>query len=99
MLYLFGRLRGIKESCLKQNVEFILNMVDLKKHSKFISSNLSGGNKRKLCLVGEHLRSLLNSLNTFENESKLSFFESFFKGHVLGEHLRTLLNSLNTLRK
>lgn len=50
MLYLFGRLRGIKESCLKQNVDFILNMVDLKNHAKFICSNYSGGNKRKLCL-------------------------------------------------
>ena len=50
MLYLFGRLRGIKESCLKQNVEFILSMVDLKQHAQFLCSNYSGGNKRKLCL-------------------------------------------------
>lgn len=50
MLYLFGRLRGIPEVHLKQNVEFVLRMVDLKKHAKFICSNYSGGNKRKLCL-------------------------------------------------
>ena len=50
MLYLFGRLRGIKERNLKYIVDCIVKMVDLTDHSKFVCSNYSGGNKRKLSL-------------------------------------------------
>ena len=50
MLFLFGRLRGIKEKNLKRTVDCIIKMVDLVDHSKFICSAYSGGNKRKLSL-------------------------------------------------
>lgn len=50
MLYLFGRLRGIKEANLKTTVDCIIKMVDLSKHHKYVCSTYSGGNKRKLSL-------------------------------------------------
>ena len=50
MLFLFGRLRGIREKNLKQTVDCIVRMVDLTKHAKFVCSTYSGGNKRKLSL-------------------------------------------------
>lgn len=50
MLYLFGRLRGVKESKLPHTVDCIIRMVDLTEHAKFVCSNYSGGNKRKLSL-------------------------------------------------
>lgn len=50
MLYLFGRLRGVKESNLRRTVDCIIRMVDLSEHSKFVCSNYSGGMRRKLSL-------------------------------------------------
>ena len=50
MLYLFSRLRGIPENRIKSEVKNIIQTTDLQKHSKYLTMNYSGGNKRKLSL-------------------------------------------------
>lgn len=49
-LYLFGRLRGIREDFLRSEVNQIIDMVDLKKHAEKLTETYSGGNRRKLSL-------------------------------------------------
>lgn len=51
LLFMFGRLRGIPESVLKERISQIIQMTDLRAHFKRLSSSYSGGTKRKLSLA------------------------------------------------
>lgn len=50
-LFLFARLRGVPEDRVRMVVEDVLTQLDLQKHRKKLSSSLSGGMKRKLCVA------------------------------------------------
>ena len=50
-LYLFGRLRGITDDHIEEEVKKMIQNVDLTMHAKRKAKNYSGGNKRKLSLA------------------------------------------------
>ncbi|XP_059162640.1 phospholipid-transporting ATPase ABCA3-like [Physella acuta] len=47
-LYLYGRLRGVREHCLSDLTEFLIDFVALRPHEYKCTVAYSGGNKRKL---------------------------------------------------
>lgn len=49
-LYLFGRLKGLQGVDLKEAVDYFINIMQLTSYIKTKAMNLSGGNKRKLCV-------------------------------------------------
>ncbi|XP_059142701.1 ATP-binding cassette sub-family A member 2-like [Physella acuta] len=49
-LYLYGRLRGVREHCLHEITEIIIDFITLRPHEDKITSAYSGGNKRKLSI-------------------------------------------------
>ncbi|XP_059149270.1 phospholipid-transporting ATPase ABCA1-like [Physella acuta] len=49
-LYLYGRLRGVKEQYLSEITEIILDFITLRPHENKTTSTYSGGNKRKLSM-------------------------------------------------
>ena len=49
-LYLFGRLKGLWGSDLKEAVDYFINTMQLTNYINTKAKNLSGGNKRKLCV-------------------------------------------------
>ena len=51
MLYLFARLRGMRERNISKNVKQLIEMVDLQEHADKTTQTYSGGNKRKLSLA------------------------------------------------
>jgi ABC-type multidrug transport system ATPase subunit len=50
-LYLFARLRGVPEEVVVQLVEATIDQLELRPHKKKLAMRLSGGMKRKLCVV------------------------------------------------
>ena len=50
-LYLFGKLKGLKDNDLKQSVAYFLQTMQLDFFKETKAGNLSGGNKRKLCVA------------------------------------------------
>lgn len=50
-LYLFGRMKGLKNNDLKQSVAYFLQTMQLEFFKETKAGNLSGGNKRKLCVA------------------------------------------------
>ncbi|XP_053207089.1 LOW QUALITY PROTEIN: phospholipid-transporting ATPase ABCA3-like [Panonychus citri] len=50
-LMLFARIRGMPESKVKDNVNYIIESTDLTSFANTCNQNLSGGNKRKLSLA------------------------------------------------
>jgi len=53
-LELFGGLKGLRGTDLTESIDYYLDALDLRPHENKQSQNLSGGNKRKLC-VGDCL--------------------------------------------
>ena len=51
MLFLFARLRGLREAQISKNVKQFIEMVDLQEHADKTTQTYSGGNKRKLSLA------------------------------------------------
>lgn len=50
-LYLFGRMKGLQGCELKKNVKYFLRKLQLQFYKNTKAINLSGGNKRKLCVA------------------------------------------------
>ncbi|KAL4490361.1 hypothetical protein ABPG72_004400 [Tetrahymena utriculariae] len=50
-LKLFGRMKGLKGVELKECVDYFINVMQLKDYRSRKAGNLSGGNKRKLCVT------------------------------------------------
>ncbi|KAH6929699.1 hypothetical protein HPB50_005131 [Hyalomma asiaticum] len=50
VLYVFGRLRGVREENLAAAVEHVIYVVGLGEHARKRCHTYSGGNKRKLCI-------------------------------------------------
>lgn len=48
--YLFGRLKGLTGADLKEVVEYYLDVLQLRSYIKTKAGELSGGNRRKLCV-------------------------------------------------
>ena len=51
MLFLFARLRGMRETQISNNVKQLIEMVDLQEHADKTTQTYSGGNERKLSLA------------------------------------------------
>lgn len=49
-LYLFGRMKGLRGKDLDEAVEYFIKIMQLEDFRKTKAGNLSGGNKRKLCV-------------------------------------------------
>ncbi|XP_059162621.1 phospholipid-transporting ATPase ABCA3-like [Physella acuta] len=47
-LYLYGRLRGVRDSCLKEVTNIVIDFVNLRPHEDKCTKTYSGGNKKKL---------------------------------------------------
>ncbi len=47
----FGRIKGLSGDNLKTSVEYFIKTMQLDNYVKSRSGNLSGGNKRKLCVA------------------------------------------------
>jgi len=50
-LWLYARVKGISQESREQAIEDSIEKLDLKDHRSKLSQNLSGGNKRKLCVA------------------------------------------------
>jgi ATP-binding cassette, subfamily A (ABC1), member 3 len=50
-LYLFGRMKGLSGQDLIENIEYYINIMQLNDYRKTRSKDLSGGNKRKVCVA------------------------------------------------
>jgi len=50
-LILFGKIKGIPRKDLRDLIEYYLDVLALRDHVNKRSQNLSGGNKRKLCVA------------------------------------------------
>jgi len=50
-LYLFGSLKGLNGHELEENIQYYIKVMSLDDHINKRSMNLSGGNKRKLCVT------------------------------------------------
>lgn len=50
-LFLFGRMKGLRGNALRQSVEYFLKTMQLDFFRETKAGNLSGGNKRKLCVA------------------------------------------------
>ncbi len=50
-LFLFGRMKGLKKDELRQSVDYFLKTMQLEFFKETKAGNLSGGNKRKLCVA------------------------------------------------
>lgn len=50
-LFLFCRLRGVSESCVRATVNATIDQLELTPHRTKLASTLSGGMKRKLCVA------------------------------------------------
>jgi len=50
-LFLFARLRGMRNNTMALNIQNMIEMVDLQKHADKCTETYSGGNKRKLSLA------------------------------------------------
>jgi ATP-binding cassette, subfamily A (ABC1), member 3 len=50
-LELFGRIKGLEGESLYKNVDSFIEKMDLSDFFGTLATNLSGGNKRKLCVA------------------------------------------------
>ena len=50
-LVVFGRIKGLSGVELKENVDYFLDILHIRQHQNKRSSQLSGGNKRRLCVA------------------------------------------------
>lgn len=50
-LDLFARVKGLRGDTLKRFVAFYINELDLVEHKNKAAKNLSGGNRRRLCVA------------------------------------------------
>ena len=50
-LVIFGKIKGLTGRNLQENVDYFLNILHIKQHQNKRSSQLSGGNKRRLCVA------------------------------------------------
>jgi ATP-binding cassette subfamily A (ABC1) protein 3 len=50
-LELFGRIKGLVGNSLKESVDYYIESMDLARNIGTLATNLSGGNKRKLCVA------------------------------------------------
>lgn len=50
-LVLFGKIKGLRGKDLQENVDYFMDILHIRQHQKKRSSQLSGGNKRRLCVA------------------------------------------------
>lgn len=50
-LKLFGRMKGLTGSDLKESVDYFIQIMQLSEYRNRAAGKLSGGNKRKLCVT------------------------------------------------
>lgn len=86
-LFLYGTIKGVNKSIVKQEIDHLLKELDLLHKKNFLAMNLSGGQKRKLCVA-----------IAFIGGSKLIILDEPTSG-MDAQARRFLWDSIKTLKK